>query len=63
MVISLLGKEGELSPIHEPAYKGDFPHTQANITKAQKLLGYKPKVDLVNGITRLIEWCKAIRGV
>ncbi len=61
MIISLLGKEGEISPIHEPAYKGDFPHTQANIAKARKILGYMPSVSLEEGVKRLIEWCKTVR--
>ena len=61
MIISPLGKEGEISPIHEPAYKGDFPHTQANIAKARKILGYMPSVSLEEGVKRLIEWCKTVR--
>jgi UDP-glucuronate 4-epimerase len=39
-----------------PLQPGDVPETQANITKAKKLLGWKPKVSIENGIKEFVEW-------
>ena len=36
--------------------KGDIPHSNANVDKAKKLLGYEPKVDFRNGIQRLLKY-------
>lgn len=35
---------------------GDIRHTQADITKAQNLLKYEPKVQIKNGISMTVEW-------
>ncbi|MBN2406686.1 MAG: SDR family oxidoreductase [Elusimicrobia bacterium] len=40
---------------HLPARAGDVKHTQADISKAQKLLGYKVEVDFGDGIKRTVE--------
>ena len=44
----------------EPIYKdfraGDVRHSQANIDKAQKLLGYKPKYMISSGMDEAIDW-------
>lgn len=37
---------------------GDIRHCVADITRAKKLLGYRPKVRLSDGINELIEWVK-----
>nr|WP_026098797.1 NAD-dependent epimerase/dehydratase family protein [Oscillatoria sp. PCC 10802] len=37
---------------------GDARHTSADITKAQKILGYEPQVDLETGLTKQIYSCK-----
>ncbi|UCG50944.1 MAG: UDP-glucose 4-epimerase, partial [Candidatus Latescibacterota bacterium] len=41
--------------------KGDVMHTYADIRLAQKELGYSPKADLEEGISREIDWLKSIR--
>lgn len=38
--------------------KGDVKHTLADITKAKKLLGYKPLVDVDEGLKAQIKWVK-----
>jgi nucleoside-diphosphate-sugar epimerase len=44
----------------EPKYMasrvGDIRHSQADITKAKEILGYKPKVSLEQGLRKFIEW-------
>jgi len=37
---------------------GDVHTTGADITKAQNLVGYKPKTSIVEGIKRFVEWYK-----
>ena len=37
---------------------GDVPITFADITKAEKLLNYKPKVSIEEGLTRTYNWLK-----
>jgi UDP-glucuronate 4-epimerase len=35
---------------------GDVSVTYANVTKAQRMLGYEPKVNMKEGIKRFVEW-------
>ncbi|MFN6516571.1 MAG: NAD-dependent epimerase/dehydratase family protein [Nostoc sp. CreGUA01] len=39
---------------------GDARHTAADISKAQKLLGYQPQVSLTEGLTKEWEWIKSL---
>jgi UDP-glucuronate 4-epimerase len=39
-----------------PDQPGDVPRTFADVTKANALLGYKPRTTLREGITRMVEW-------
>lgn len=39
-----------------PVRKGDIPHSLASIEKAKKLLGYKPKYSLKDGLHEAIQW-------
>ncbi len=45
---------------HQPTYrdfrKGDVRHSQADISKAQNLLGYKPEYRIDAGLERAIRW-------
>lgn len=49
-----LGKKAHI--IRHPFPKADLLHTQANIQKAQKKLGWTPQVDFWTGLDRTIEW-------
>ncbi len=40
---------------HEPRRKGDVEHTQADISKASSMLGYKPEVDFHEGMRITVE--------
>jgi UDP-glucuronate 4-epimerase len=34
------------------------PHTRADISKAARLLGYRPETPLETGIAKFVEWLK-----
>ena len=53
---SALGKE--IDPIFGPARKGDIRDSNADISKARKLLGYDPAYDFKKGIALAIDWYK-----
>lgn len=46
------------APTFEDARVGDILHSQADITKARALLGYRPRVDLAQGLARTMAWVK-----
>ncbi|GAB4343940.1 MAG: SDR family oxidoreductase [Flammeovirgaceae bacterium] len=56
MICEALGKE--MKPIYGPERKGDIKHSLANISKAEKLLGYKPTVNVREGINLAAEFYK-----
>jgi UDP-glucuronate 4-epimerase len=39
-----------------PAQPGDMPRTHADISKARRLLGYRPKTPIHMGIQKFVEW-------
>lgn len=51
----LLGKSN-LIQVNQEYRKNDIRHCFADITKAKKLLGWKPKITLEQGLRELIEW-------
>ena len=44
------------SAIHGPERGGDIKHSLADISLAEKHLGYKPTVDFEEGLRRTVEW-------
>jgi UDP-glucose 4-epimerase len=50
----LIGQELPIE--HSPARAGDVRHSLADISKAAKLLGYKPSVSAAEGLARTLEW-------
>ncbi len=40
-----------LAPVFEPARSGDVRHSQADISKAERLLGWRPRITLAEGLT------------
>src|SRR5881628_2615694 len=49
-----LGKQAKINEL--PEQPGDMPRTCADISKARKLLAYKPTTRLSDGLPRFIEW-------
>lgn len=47
---------------YDPARKGDIKDSQADITLAQRVLGYKPSVDFEEGLRRTWNWYKEKYG-
>lgn len=52
-----LGKN--IAPHFGPDRKGDIKHSNADISKAKKLLGYEPEYDFARGLNEAIEWYKS----
>jgi len=48
-----------LEPIYKEARQGDVRDSQADISKAVKLLGYQPSVGLEEGLRETVRWFKA----
>ncbi|MBO7253706.1 MAG: SDR family oxidoreductase [Clostridia bacterium] len=48
----------DIEPIYAPERVGDIKHSNADISKAKKLLGYSPEYDFKRGIQEAITWYK-----
>jgi UDP-glucose 4-epimerase len=48
-----------IDAVYEASRVGDVRDSQADITKAKRLLGYTPIVSLEEGIGRTLEWCRS----
>ena len=59
-LIEVLNKELQtnIEPVFGPNRPGDIPHSNADITKAQNMLGYDPKISFEIGMNRLIRFNK-----
>ncbi|MEX2458779.1 MAG: SDR family oxidoreductase [Actinomycetota bacterium] len=44
------------APVHGPARVGEARHSQADISKAGRVLGYAPQVSLEEGVRRTLDW-------
>jgi nucleoside-diphosphate-sugar epimerase len=48
-----------IEPIFAEGRAGDVRDSQADITRAQRLLGYAPSVGLEDGLRDTLDWCRA----
>lgn len=46
----------EIKPVYAPPRVGDVRHSRADISKAQRLLGYQPCVSIKAGLRKTIDW-------
>jgi len=49
-------KIGNVEVVYGPNREGDIPHSLASIEKAEKLLGYKPKYSIRDGLKEAVAW-------
>src|SRR6058998_3991296 len=54
---TLIGYTGDVR--YAPERAGDVKHSLADITRAEKYLGYKPKIEFEDGLSRTIEWYRS----
>jgi len=59
MANGILGKE--IQPKYEEARPGDIRHSLADCTKAQEMLGYRPRTSITDGLASTIEWYRKNR--
>jgi UDP-glucuronate 4-epimerase len=55
-----LGVEPQIE--RHPEQPGDVPITYADVRKAQRLLGYTPKIPIREGLRRFVAWYRATRS-
>src|SRR5512137_1888560 len=60
MLEELIGNKARV--VHHPAYRADILANWADISKAKRLLGWEPQMDLINGMRRLVDWYHAERN-
>lgn len=48
-----------LTPEYQPPRAGDVRHSLADISDAERLLGYRPRIFFADGLRRSIDWYKA----
>jgi UDP-glucose 4-epimerase len=53
--------ESRVEPTFGPTREGDVRDSQADITKAQRLLGFSPSVSLEEGLRRTVAWYRTTR--
>ncbi len=58
-IARLLGKKVSIE--YRPAHPADVPSTRADVSKAARLLGWRPEVDIDEGLRRSVEWYFANR--
>jgi len=53
----------KIEPIYKHILEGTVLHTQADISKAMKILKYEPKTSLENGIKMTLFWMESIKSL
>jgi nucleoside-diphosphate-sugar epimerase len=51
-----------VAPVHAPPRAGDVRDSQADVQKAEQILGYRPLVDLQEGLKKTLEWYRTTRA-
>lgn len=59
MLEELTGKKALLK--NHPAHRADILANQADIGKAKRLLGWEPRMDLIEGMKQLVDWYSSER--
>jgi len=45
-----------ITPVYGSGRAGDIPHSQASIAKAERMLGYSPTYNVVDGLEEAVKW-------
>jgi nucleoside-diphosphate-sugar epimerase len=53
----------KLEPVYEAPRAGDVKDSQADIGKAQRLLGYNPTVSFEEGLRNTVDWYREAQPV
>jgi len=48
----------DLAPVYEPVRQGDIRHSYASIRQAESTLGYRPRVEVRDGLRETVAWFK-----
>ncbi|OMF32607.1 epimerase [Paenibacillus sp. FSL H8-0548] len=56
-----LGRNAEINKM--PMQPGDVNRTFADVSKAKKVLGYKPSWHFEDGISKFVEWMKSVENI
>ena len=46
--------------IHAEERPGDVKHSLADISLANKMIGYQPTIELENGVKKYVEWVRSV---
>jgi nucleoside-diphosphate-sugar epimerase len=47
-----------LEAVYQDERAGDVRHSQADISKARRILGYEPIVSFEDGLKKTLAWCR-----
>jgi UDP-N-acetylglucosamine/UDP-N-acetylgalactosamine 4-epimerase len=45
--------------VHTRSREGDVRRTEADVSLARRLIGYEPKIDIEEGLSRTVEWFRS----
>jgi UDP-glucose 4-epimerase len=62
IILRVFKKEGDMQPVHSCPRPGDVRRHFASISKANRMLGFKPKVPMEAGIGKYVEWYKEVHN-
>jgi len=48
------------APIFGPPRPGDIRFSEADISRAERALGYRPTIDLKQGLQTTVQWFRAL---
>lgn len=58
IVLTLLGRDNELIPLHMDPRPGDVRRHYADISKARQILNFQPEIEITQGIQHYIDWVR-----
>ena len=60
-ILQRIANAENLKPIFTEPRPGDIKHCLADISKAEKMLGFHPKTRLDDGLSRLVDWYRPVK--